>query len=685
MSNRQLLLIILVIIISIVASSCVYYNTFFLAKKYYNKGEDLREDAEEEGKTSSEATKYYDKSIEKSSKVLKYYPESDHVDDALYLIGMAYFREGRYLESIQKFTELLLSFPESEFAEDAAYYRAKAELESGEYSRALQSLENLKNTATYKEEADFLYAELEYEKKNYHKALNLYLDFINAYPKSARVGLAYYRIGLIHYESERYAMAVEAFGKIKSGQIEEYQYFSVQLVIAECLYKTGEFDKAIDHLMALKDDTRNRERLGEIDLYLGDVYRATGDTATARDTWEDITREFAGMELAGRAYFKLGDMFQIDYGNYVKAKEMFDLAVKHARGTEIANLALKRSASIAKLDKYKALLADSTASMHLQFQLGEMYIFELNQPDSAIKQFEYITRKASEDKWAAKALYSLGWIYENKKSDINKANEYYANLLQEYPNTDFSIGAVEYFKEKGAGLDSLNVNTPKYNFVKAEEFLFTYQWYDSALIYYDRVIELFPESYLVPKAYLAKAYIYENKLNQPHRAKSVYRKLAEGSDGDEITQYARVRLGEDQPITEEVRDEGDLVEEVSEDTSSILLDDELRDELPQSEMPRRIPNAPPPLHKGKLIYPEAEFTSKLENKNIPLKILINQFGEVEEVELMRATTNEVIDSALVQAAKRTEFDPIKLESRPTWYYYNIKIIRPDPFEFEEED
>ncbi|MGB9590715.1 MAG: tetratricopeptide repeat protein, partial [Candidatus Hydrothermia bacterium] len=101
------------ILLGLLALSCLpkqsfwaYYNSFYNCQKNFGKAEGLYR----KGK-SSEANQYYRKAIEKGSRILKYYPRSAYVDDALFIIGVSHLRMDDVAKAQRKFEELLLYYP----------------------------------------------------------------------------------------------------------------------------------------------------------------------------------------------------------------------------------------------------------------------------------------------------------------------------------------------------------------------------------------------------------------------------------------------------------------------------------------------------------------------------------------------------------------------------------------------
>ena len=134
-------------------SACVYFNTFYNAKKSFREAEKERRKHEEtyadwafdqagpelQQRRSPQADQLYDKAVRKASKVLDEYKESDLVDDAMFLIGRAYYWRGEYLNAQESFRDLETFFPSSPYFDQARYWRARC-LEEQRIDDQAQSL-----------------------------------------------------------------------------------------------------------------------------------------------------------------------------------------------------------------------------------------------------------------------------------------------------------------------------------------------------------------------------------------------------------------------------------------------------------------------------------------------------------------------------------------------------------------
>jgi len=117
----------------------VYFNTFYNAQTLFRQAEAryLREGF------SPALRDQYNKVIEKCVVVIRYFPNTPYVDDALYMLGVSYLRLGDYDRSRRRFRELLALFPESPLRGKALLGLAEAALLEGSPEVAREILDTL--------------------------------------------------------------------------------------------------------------------------------------------------------------------------------------------------------------------------------------------------------------------------------------------------------------------------------------------------------------------------------------------------------------------------------------------------------------------------------------------------------------------------------------------------------------
>lgn len=386
-------------------SGCVYFNTFFVAKQKFNEAEkSQKENAEKQldqefrensgggagqrkgrevpggrnrnvgrsggssekmiSKANAQERSLYESAIEKASKVLTYHPNSKWVDDALWLIGKSYFNMGDYSLAERKFKELVVNHPESKFADDAYYFMGLSQIELRAENLAIESFEKIESEFKNSEYIDEIYfnkGRLAANKKDYAKAIELFKQFLEKYPEEDSAGLAAFTMGQCyeelgeHYSAYREYRAVEKYGPSRKLEFES------SLAAGSAILKTDSIVVGMKILNDLAKDERYYTASARIRLKIAEGYRLQTEIEKSIAEYETIADQNSKTAESAEAYYRLGLIYQNELFDVEKAKESFGNVQNEFRSSEFRNLALARSAQIAKFETYRVQLqkADS--------------------------------------------------------------------------------------------------------------------------------------------------------------------------------------------------------------------------------------------------------------------------------------------------------------------------------------
>ena len=134
-----------------------YYNTFYNARRAFDAGEEALERSERQidrsrfvsifpatQSGSSSASTQFEQAIEKSADLLRERPDSKWADDALLLIGKAYFYQNNFVGAEGKFRETVaaaLERDQLELADEARFWLGRTLAASERYEEATSVLE----------------------------------------------------------------------------------------------------------------------------------------------------------------------------------------------------------------------------------------------------------------------------------------------------------------------------------------------------------------------------------------------------------------------------------------------------------------------------------------------------------------------------------------------------------------
>ena len=654
-------------------SGCTYYNTFYNARKAFKEGEKAQEKATP-GRRASMGQAQYEAAIKKASKVLTFHPKSKWADDALFMIGRAYFNMEDYVKAGRKFEELVASFPKSKLVEQSHYFISLCQYYSGEETQAMKQLKDLLESKKIgkkrKAEASFLLGQMYFDRQEYPDAMTYYQKTLDEFDPDTLSAITQFQIGQCLWEQKDHEKAKEAFVQVEKRKPSVDLLFQSRFRQGECWYVLGDYQKGMETYRELSQDQRFSARLSSVKLKMAQGDYQLGELCLSMMEYYDITEKYPRTEESANAYFALGEIYQDVFGSLDEAKKMYDACSAQKRDSPVAAEAVARSANISRIEEYYQELSDQEAqeSGKALFLLGELYLTQMDQPDSAQAEYLSLVGRFPESEYAAKALYAAAWIAEKVKKDSAQAGQLYRRLVDEYPRSDYREPALGFL---GESPDTLDTASPQKAYLLAERFLLAEGKVDSALAQYDLIMEQCPYSEYAGKSALAKAWAIEQYANPgDSTAIFAYQKVVEQYPESEYAEEAKIRLGisqRAQPAAPAPREAAPAQEE--KDTTLAAASDTAGPQFPKA------PDLP--LKRGDFVYPESEIYTGIQGV-VVLKIRIGLDGTVAEAQVVNSLDNVWIDDAAKEAALNTIFDPDKID--PTqlggYFLYSVEVRPP---------
>ncbi|MEN3038745.1 MAG: tetratricopeptide repeat protein [Candidatus Kryptonium sp.] len=168
-------------------------------------------------------------------------------------------------------------------------------------------------------------------------------------------------------------------------------------------------------------------------------YMSLNRTDSAIYYLESIIKKYPESNIAPRSYYLLGTIYEsIDT---TKAREIYLDLIRKFPYSEF-------SAHLMKLLGIKNEVIKDT--------LNEIYHKAISMIDTdletAIKMLTLIINQNSNSPIKAKALYAIGWINEYKLKNFTKAKEYYTNVLERFPGSEYAkMAELKLNPEKNLG------------------------------------------------------------------------------------------------------------------------------------------------------------------------------------------------------------------------------------------
>jgi len=163
------------------------------------------------------------------------------------------------------------------------------------------------------------------------------------------------------------------------------------------------------------------------------------------------------------------------------------------------------------IDSVKTLLAKN------ELELGNLYLTEMNLPDSAKWYYNNILTEYGNNYYTPEVLYALG-SYFLTVDDKPKADSLFENIYRDYKQASIVNAAADKLNKP---LIDLYFDPAKGDYQIGESEMVN-ENYDAALEQFSGIYKRYPESEYAPKSLYASAWILENKLFLPDSAVTVY-------------------------------------------------------------------------------------------------------------------------------------------------------------------
>ncbi|MYK53530.1 MAG: TonB family protein, partial [Gemmatimonadetes bacterium] len=474
--------------------------------------------------------------------------------------------------------------------------------------------------------------------------------------------------------------------------------FETRVKIGETLERLKKFDGALDAYQKILKIKRLRIYEAEIRLKQAHIYQLKDQTETAEEIYSDIGKKYPRSEYSAAAFYRLGLIEQKSRKNLEKSKELFEKAVREDRSSDEGKLALQRQKDLVALERYQTQIEkveDPQKALGPLFDLAELYLFNLGEPDSALSIYQRVLTLTDTTDLSPRVRYAIGLIYADSLKNETAAREHFQLLLDQHPNTPYAVEARTRLNQKHA--DDALAET---RFLQAENLIAEGTPTRDILPIYQQIADEYPNSLFAPKALFALAWTYENNLDQREQAKTVYEQVQERYP---LTQYGKIATDKLKgKFLDPPPEPADTTQTQPSDTQPDTTRTDPADAPPDttatppdiSKLRTQKTPPPKPAFKPNVIIgggimeavdadeepqvieeiePEYPEEARAEGKPamVFLRLLILKNGSVGEVHVISGP--ELFHSAAVEAAKQYTFEPGIHEDAPRDMWTDIAI------------
>jgi len=184
--------------------------------------------------------------------------------------------------------------------------------------------------------------------------------------------------------------------------------------------------------------------------------------------------------------------------------------------------------------------------------MAELFLFQLDQPDSAMATYRRIVDEFPHSDLGPRALYAIGWIMETVRRDTIQAKQIFREVMERYPDS-------EHTKVLRTRFEKSHKDPAAAVFLRAEALRLGGGSPTDVLTEYQRIVEEYPESsYAAQSAYVV-AWMYENVLRDSLRAQAQYAQVVERFPHSPLRKMVehKLQLEEEQHRLEQERQDRD--------------------------------------------------------------------------------------------------------------------------------
>ncbi len=441
-------------------SGCAYFNTFYNAQAHFDKAERIQESRPPGDETvAGSAVTEYDLTIEKCNKVIQRHAGSRWVDDAILLMGRAYFGKRVYPEALDKFRALVERYPDTNLRQEATFWAGVTYYRMGRIEEGKRTFQQLRAEGIPpSREAEILRVEAKafMDADQIDEALVTYRRLIERHPGNRERVETLLELGELYMQAERFDSAYVAFDEVTRTADAFEVRLDARVLSGDALFRAGRIADGLETYRTALDVGRDlsREKRAPIELKIAECRSELGDHEAAIADYRVIAETYAGTVYAGEALFRIGFIQEMRYGEYETALATYDemLALRGARSvfaeqaeSRVARLRPLVSAGITTRDAQGGVDVDAEGA----FLLAEQFLFQDADTLRSLQQYARVESLFAGSDVAARAAFARAWIHRARDAAPDSIVASFERILHVYPGTEQAVQAGEYLIAQG--------------------------------------------------------------------------------------------------------------------------------------------------------------------------------------------------------------------------------------------
>ncbi len=345
-----------------------FFNAYYNARIEYQRGMRAIEGALKYEKdapleifpsieSAASGRQFFERVVKKTSIVLTSHPVSALADNALLLMGKAYFHLKSLEAAERKFKEIITNYPEGDVVDEATFWygRTLAQLQQSEEAKSVLGsvIASRKTSDVVRADAYFALAELAIKDEKLEEAAEEIEKGLRLVKDENLKSRAAFTLAKIYDQLGRFRDAARAYQIVIDLDPPVYEVlYAAQLNYAIDLRRQGNVREAEKRLQKMLDDDKNYVKFAEIRYELAECFAQQDRLGKAIDLYIEIIRRAKKTEASAKSYYQLGRIKQKISIDFETARAFYDSSrIEYSQG-EIKQLAEE---AFAKMDKILSL------------------------------------------------------------------------------------------------------------------------------------------------------------------------------------------------------------------------------------------------------------------------------------------------------------------------------------------
>ncbi len=322
-----------------------YYNTFYNAKKSYKAGYEKVTAARPAYNPQlpiriheipvNSGAQDFQKAIEKGAEILRKYPDSKWLDDALLLIGKSYHFRSDFFSADQKYQELFRVTGDPDLKQKSVIWRGRLLLDMEIPEQGISYMtekihsEELEWRAGALGEARTVLAELYVAVGDYEAAITELESSLYLLESDIYKARGFFLLGQLYDAIGSPESALFAFRQVGEYYSDYELQYLAQRKRAETARKIGAYDQAFDTFSEMSRDDKNTDFKAELDYEKARTLHEQGEYQRAEELYREILYEREARPDAitlARIYFGLAELYRYGFNDFKMAAAYYDTA-----------------------------------------------------------------------------------------------------------------------------------------------------------------------------------------------------------------------------------------------------------------------------------------------------------------------------------------------------------------------